>query len=397
MYRVLLLLGLLLSACSVDPTPTTKPEPTPTPLPPTATPTATGTATPTPTAIPSPTPTATATPTATPQPTPTPSCDAFSDAKSAWDGGNTTCTAYPYPAPTPTPRPINTPTPRPTPTPGPTATPTQIPVSDLGQSSFEFVRELTGSVFSTDDGAYHAGYIGFNERNETFNSLYYVPQGDRPTCIDILMGATLPAANYSRALDRVLTLMGFYPNIVEDFTVGFIARAQETPSYEAVDQFYGWYVSGWFTGTYKAVTISQNSGAQCSPDDVLVEEPKSYVMTFGRGQGFYGFQIAEGSVNLSEIEFVNYSGGVVLGVPILPNGGYGNWLTAALQPDGVWNGTLAETGLTTRHCYSVNGGPSLEMRFPVGVQPIPRRVPPCFDIDGSGNPILAPTVREATP
>lgn len=70
MYRALLLLGLLLSACSAGPTPTAEPGPTPTPLPPTATPSPTPTPTATPTLTPTPTPTPT--PTATPSPTPTP-------------------------------------------------------------------------------------------------------------------------------------------------------------------------------------------------------------------------------------------------------------------------------------------------------------------------------------
>ena len=119
-------------------------------------------------------------------------------------------------------------------------------------------------------------------------------------------------------------------------------------------------------------------------------------MTFERGQGFYGFQIAEGAVSLSEIEFVNFSTGLVLGIPILSSGQYGNWLTAVLDESGAWTGTLAETELTTRHCYTVKGGPAMEVRFPAGVQPIPRRVPPCYDIDGDGTPILAPGVRVQT-
>ena len=252
-------------------------------------------------------------------------------------------------------------------------------------------------MFKIDDDAYHAGYIGWNARNETFNALYVVPVGDKPTCIDVLMGALLPEAHYARAVDRVLLLMGFDETTVESFTSRFIAAAHETQGFEAVDRLNGWHVSGWFTGVYKAVTISQDSGPRCSPDDVVVEEEPAYVMTFERGQGFYGFQIAEGAVRLSELEFINFSGGFVLGIPILSDGRYGNWLTAISDESGVWTGTLAETELTTRHCYTVNGGPSIEIRFPAGVQPIPRRVPPCYDIDGDGNPILAPAVGVQTP
>ncbi|MYA50444.1 MAG: hypothetical protein F4Y25_06900 [Chloroflexi bacterium] len=224
-----------------------------------------------------------------------------------------------------------------------------------------------------------------------------MPVGDKPTCIDILMGALLPEGHYARTLDRVLVLMGFDEAAVESFTPRFIAAAQETQGFGAVDRFYGWHVSGWFTGVYKGVTISQDSEPGCSPDAVVVEEEPAYVMTFERGQGYYGFQIAEGAVSLSEMEFVNFSNGFVLGVPILSNGQYGNWLTAVLDESGVWAGTLAETELTARHCYIVTGGPSTEIRFPAGVQPTPRRVPPCYDIDGDGNPILAPAVRVQTP
>ncbi len=97
MFRLaIILLALVLAACS---------GPTPTPAPPTATPTATATPTPVP---PTATPTATATPTpvpptATPTPTKTPTA---------------TPTATPVPTATATPTPTATPRPTPTPTPG---------------------------------------------------------------------------------------------------------------------------------------------------------------------------------------------------------------------------------------------------------------------------------------
>ena len=239
-------------ACAApEPTPTPIPGPTPPPRP---------TATPTVMSTPSPTPTATASPTPTIQPTPTPPCHAFDDVKSAWDGGNPTCAGYPYPTPTPTPRPTATPTPRPTPTPAPTPTPTQVPVSHLGKRSFDFMQALTGSTFLTDD-AFHAGYIGYNERDETFNALYYVPVSDEPTSILTFMGSTLSQGHYARTLDRVLILMGFYPDVVREFTTDFVAQAEEREWYGVSNLFFGWRIFAFRDEQYKGVVMTLETPA----------------------------------------------------------------------------------------------------------------------------------------
>ena len=327
MHRVLFILAgmMLFAACATEPTPTATPKPTATPEPPTAT------ATPEPTATPTPVPTAT--PTATPQPTPTPRCREFPDAKSAWDGGNPTCAAYPYPTPTPTPRPTSTPTPRPTPTPAPTPTPTQTPISDLGLRSFDFMQKLTGSTFLTDDEDYHTGYIGWNERNETFNAFYFVPVSDEPECVVIYMGSTLPAGHYARTIDRVLVLMGFYPDVVEEFTARFVAAAQKTPEFKAVYQFFGWSVGSWSDERYNRVFITRDEMLRCAPVEQSTNVKGSYSLPLAEGWNLISFPGAP-----SEADIYDVLPAESWWVDLVLSYQQGEWRTAVRDETGLWRG-----------------------------------------------------------
>ena len=142
-FLSLLILGIVLSACTAPPEPTpdlpatvtarvtarlaeiptATPEPTSTPYP-----TITPYPTPTPTPTATPYPTATPTQTSTPRPTATPR---LTSTPNPTNTPRPTATPTPRPTATPTPRPTATPTPRPTatPTPSPTATPTPRPTA----------------------------------------------------------------------------------------------------------------------------------------------------------------------------------------------------------------------------------------------------------------------------
>ncbi len=264
------------------------------------------------------------------------------------------------------------------------------------------MRALTGSTFATDDGAYHAGYIGYNRRDETFNALYYVPQGDAPDCVDILMGPTLSRAHYARTISRVFTVMGFSSTIAEEFADGFVTSDDPGQWGTRGATLSGWTVTPWTNIAYKAVTISRDGRVRCGPP-VQVEEPveeepviAGYVMTFEAGEGYYGFQVAEGSVRLNDLH-MTFTEAILLGTEVLSSGSYGPWLTAIRNPDGVWIGTLTETELTTNHCYTILGfDTSGEIRFPSTARPIPRETPPCYLRDSDGIPILTPTVSVLT-
>ena len=326
-----LLLIVLVGCSSPEPTatPTSIPEPVATPIPATLTPTPT----PEPTATPSPTPTAAPTPTATLQPTPTPPCNAFTDARSAWDGGNPTCVNYPYPTPTPTPRPTSTPTPRPTPTPAPTPTPTQTPITDLGMSSFEFIQALTTNTYAVNDGKTHAGYRRYNERDETFNELYFVPVSDNPACIEIYMGATLSQAHFSRTIDRALILMGFYPSVAEAFADRFAAQAEGTGWDSAAERFFGWFVNGWTTERYKGVTIARDAISYCVAPDLETPEG-SYTLSLSEGWNLISFPGIPTEPTLAGV-FSSTSGiGIVLSYS------EGRWVTAIYA--NAWQGSLME-------------------------------------------------------
>ena len=320
---------LVLAACSSpEPTatPTSPPEPTATPV---------ATATPVPTPTPTPTATATAAPTATPQPTATPPCSAFADARSAWDGGNPTCVAYPYPTPTPTPRPTATPTPRPTSTPRPTPTPTQPPITHLGQRSFDFMQALTGSTFLTDDGVFHAGYIGWNESNETFNALYYVPVSDNPECVHILMGSTLSPGHYGRTIERVLVLMGFYPDVAEGFTTRFVALAERTARFEATEEFFGWFVAGWSNERYNGVTITRDETLGCAAAQQPSNVEAPYSLPIETGWNLVSFPGSPSQTGISDV-LPEESWWVTIALSYQQ----GEWRTAARAEDNTWLGTL---------------------------------------------------------
>ena len=142
-------------------------------------------------------------------------------------------------------------------------------------SSFEFIQALTTNTYAVNDGETHAGYRRYNERDETFNELYSVPVGDSPTCIEILMGATLSQAHYSRTIDRALILMGFYPEVAEAFADRFVAQAEETGWDSAAERFSGWFVNGWVTRdyTYKGVTIGQDDLVDCIASTTPTAQP----------------------------------------------------------------------------------------------------------------------------
>ena len=109
------------------------------------------------------------------------------------------------------------------------------------------------------------------------------------------------------------------------------------------------------------------------------------------GLGWYGFQIAEGTVALAELAVPDLAS-AILGIEVPAAGGeWGDTSVALGYESGIWTGPL--TDLTTGYCYIIISRGFEEMRFPAQARPIPREVPPCFDVDGDGIPILAPTVQ----
>ena len=81
------------------------------------------------------------------------------------------------------------------------------------------------------------------------------------------------------------------------------------------------------------------------------------------------------------------------GIQVPAAGGeWGGYLSAIGSESGIWTGSL--TDLVTGYCYVVLSHGFGEIRFPAQARPTPRKVPPCFDVDGDGTtPILAPIVQ----
>ena len=67
------------------------------------------------------------------------------------------------------------------------------------------------------------------------------------------MGATLLPAHYARTVSRVLVLMGFYPELAENFATDFVTSVNQEGWGSVTNDFFGWYVNSWQTPAYKGV------------------------------------------------------------------------------------------------------------------------------------------------
>ena len=83
-----------------------------------------------------------------------------------------------------------------------------------------------------------------------------MPVSDEPTFIYTRMGSTLSQGHYARTLDRVLILMGFYPDVVREFTTDFVARAEEREWHGVSNLFFGWRIFASREEQYKVVVMT---------------------------------------------------------------------------------------------------------------------------------------------
>ena len=229
-------------------------------------------------------------------------------------------------------------------------------------SSFEFIQALTTNTYAVNDGETHAGYRRYNERDETFNELYSVPVGDSPTCIEILMGATLSQAHYSRTIDRALILMGFYPEVAEAFADRFVAQAEETGWDSAAERFSGWFVNGWVTRdyTYKGVTIAQDDLVDCIASTTPTAQPP-YTIPLVPGWNLISFPGTLVQPNLADVFSPDLAAVFVLGYS------EGEW-QSAIRTDEGWAGE-SPPELLPGYGYWVSTDQYEELAIPL--QPVP--------------------------
>lgn len=224
------------------------------------------------------------------------------------------------------------------------------------------MQKLTGSTFLTDDGAYHAGYIGYNERDETFNALYFVPVSDSPECVQILMGSTLSSGHYTRTIGRVLVLMGFYPDVVEEFTTRFVAQAERTTEFEAIEEFFGWFIGSWFDGRYKGVTITRDERFHCTAVAQTTNTEAPYRLPIAAGWNLISFPGTPSETGIGDV--LPRWGDIVLSYQ------QGEWLTATRDDafwDVFWRGTLTNFNLGYGYwLHSRQAGTVEAILLPVG-------------------------------
>ena len=194
---------------------------------------------------------------------------------------------------------------------------------------------MTTNTFAINDGGSHAGYLRYNEREETFNEVYSVPVSDSPpTCIEIYMGSTLSQAHFSRTIDRALILMGFYPDVAEAFADRFVAQAERTGWDSAAERFSGWFVNGWTTSVYKGVTLAQDDLIDCIASTTPTARPP-YTIPLVPGWSLISFPGTPADTAIGSVIGADLSVSGVLGYQS------GAWVSAIRTSEG-WSGTLTE-------------------------------------------------------